>query len=131
MNNGYPEDGLSSGLSVSETEEAAIRERADRAGKDIGEAVSRFLAEIMIAIVAARPQAVSARLQATSQRPQRAVAQDPNGILKASDVAQLLGISKALAYRLMQQGEIPVIQFGRTTRVKRQDLEEFIRTHRK
>jgi excisionase family DNA binding protein len=46
-------------------------------------------------------------------------------------VAQILRLSKAKAYRLMQTGEIRSIQFDRTTRVRRQDLDEFIKTHMK
>lgn len=135
MNNGFQEEDFLSRLSISATEEAAIKQRADRVGKQIGEAVSSFLAEIMISILAIRPQAVSTVSQAASSRPQtapskpQAISPGPDGILKASDVAQILRISKGLAYRMMQQGEIPAIQFGRTTRVRRKDLEEFIRTH--
>ena len=123
MNNSYQEEDLLSQLSISATEEAAIKQRANRVGKQIGEAVSSFLAEIMISILATRTHAVFPVSQAASQ--------GPDGILKASDVAQILRISKGLAYRMMQQGEIPAIQFGRTTRVRRRDLEEFIRVHMK
>ena len=143
MNNGYLEEDLLSLLSISAKEDAAIRRRADRVGKQVGEAISSFLVEIMISILATRPptvtkisqaassapQAAPSKPQATSPTLQRAASQEPDGILKASDVAQILRISKGLAYRMMQQGEIPSIQFGRTTRVRRQDLDEFIRTH--
>ena len=137
MNNGFQDEDLFSRLSISAIEETAIRRRTDRVGKQIGEAVSSFLAEIMISILATRPQAVSTVLQAASSRPQaapskpQAISPGPDGILKASDVAQILRISKGLAYRMMQQGEIPAIQFGRTTRVRQQDLEDFIRAHMK
>ena len=145
MNNGFQDEDLFSRLSISATEETAIRRRADRVGKQIGEAVSSFLAEIMISILATRqqtvspvsqvvsstPQAAPSKPPATSPKPQPAASHEPDGILKASDVAQILRISKALAYRMIQQGEIPAIQFGRTTRVRRKDLEEFIRTHGK
>jgi excisionase family DNA binding protein len=121
MNTDYQEEDMLSRLIVSATEEAAIKQRAGQVGKQIGEAVSSFLAEIMISILATRLQAVSPVSQAA--------AQEPDGILKASDVAKILRISKGLAYRMMQQGEIPAIKFGRTTRIRRRDLEEFIRTH--
>jgi excisionase family DNA binding protein len=48
-------------------------------------------------------------------------------LLKGTDVAQILGISKALAYRLMAQGQISSVRFGRTVRVRLEDLEMFIR----
>ena len=125
MNNGFQDENLFSRLSISATEETAIRQRADRVGKQIGEAVSSFLAEIMISILATRQQKVSPASQvvsstspaapskppATSPKPQPAASHEPDGILKASDVAQILRISKALAYRMIQQGEIPAIQF--------------------
>ncbi len=46
--------------------------------------------------------------------------------LTAKDVANTLKISKALAYRLLSQGHIPSIKFGKTVRVSRQALEAFI-----
>lgn len=49
-----------------------------------------------------------------------------NKLLKGTDVAQILGISKALSYRLMAQGQISSVRFGRTVRVKPEDLEIFI-----
>jgi excisionase family DNA binding protein len=121
MNNGYQEKDRLSKLSISATEEVAIKQRADRVGKEIGEAISSFLAEIMISILTTWPQASSPRSQTTHQ--------GSEDILKAGEVAEILKISKAMAYRLIKQGEIPAIQFGRTTRVRRQDLEEFIRAH--
>ena len=121
MNNGYQEKDRLSRLSINATEEAAIKQRADRVGKQIGEAVSSLIAEIMISILATRLQASSPRLQT--------IQQGSEDILKAGEVAEILKISKAMAYRLIQQREIPAIKFGRTTRVRRQDLEEFIRAH--
>jgi excisionase family DNA binding protein len=50
-----------------------------------------------------------------------------NKLLKGTDVAQILGISRALAYRLMAQGQITSVRFGRTVRVRLEDLEMFIR----
>ena len=44
----------------------------------------------------------------------------------AKDVARILKISKALAYRLISQGQIPSIRFGKTVRVKSGDLQRFI-----
>jgi excisionase family DNA binding protein len=45
---------------------------------------------------------------------------------KAIEIAQLLKISKALAYRLIAQGEIPSVKFGRTVRVRQEDLQAFV-----
>lgn len=47
-------------------------------------------------------------------------------LLKPAEVAVLLSISKALAYRLIATSQIPSVRFGRTVRVKPEDLEVFI-----
>ena len=47
-------------------------------------------------------------------------------LIKSSDVAAILGISKALAYRLLAEGKIPSVRFGRTVRVRSEDIEKFI-----
>lgn len=47
-------------------------------------------------------------------------------LLKASEVARRLAISRSLAYQLMLRGDIPTIRFGGTVRVRDCDLEEYI-----
>ncbi len=47
-------------------------------------------------------------------------------LLKAADIAKILNISRALAYRLLQSGEIPVVRINHAIRVKPSDLERFI-----
>ncbi len=49
-----------------------------------------------------------------------------NHLLNATEVARVLSISKALAYRLMQSGDIPTVRFNRTVRVRQPDLDEYI-----
>ena len=113
-------------------DEAAIRQRADRVGKQVGEAVSSLLVEIILSILMTRPEmAFQASPNARHSPTATITPSRPDSILKASEVAQILGISRAKAYKLMQQGEIRSIQFDRTTRVRRQDLDEFIKTHTK
>jgi excisionase family DNA binding protein len=46
--------------------------------------------------------------------------------LTAREIANILKISRALAYRLIGQGDIPSIQFGRVSRVRQEDLDAFI-----
>jgi excisionase family DNA binding protein len=56
--------------------------------------------------------------------------EEPKKLRKADDVAKQLRISKSLAYRLMQQREIPMVQIGRGVRVRQEDLEEYVqRSH--
>ena len=50
----------------------------------------------------------------------------PHVLLKATDVAKFLNISKSMAYRLMQTGEIPTISIGNAKRVRPIDLHNFI-----
>jgi excisionase family DNA binding protein len=47
-------------------------------------------------------------------------------LLRGSEVAQILNISKALAYRLMADGEIPTVRLGRAVRVRPEDLSQFL-----
>ena len=47
-------------------------------------------------------------------------------LLKATDIAKFLNISKSMAYRLMQTGEIPTVSIGNAKRVRPSDLHYFI-----
>lgn len=50
-------------------------------------------------------------------------------LLKATDVAEILNISRAMAYRLIQIGEIRAVRIGSARRVRMQDLHEYIQTN--
>jgi len=47
-------------------------------------------------------------------------------LLRASEVADRLGISLTFSYLLMQRGEIPTVRLGRAVRVRPSDLEQYI-----
>ena len=47
-------------------------------------------------------------------------------LLTGEEVARILKISRAYAYRLMKQGDIPTIKMGRTIRVSYDNLLKFI-----
>ena len=51
-------------------------------------------------------------------------------LLRPTDVARMLNISRSLAYRLLQTGAIPVIRINSAVRVKLQDLESYIEQQR-
>lgn len=51
---------------------------------------------------------------------------DENEIMTISQVAKYLQISEVTTYRLVQEGKIPAFKVGRSWRVKREDLNEFI-----
>ncbi len=48
-------------------------------------------------------------------------------LLTGDEVAKILRISRAYAYRLMQQGIIPTVRLGRSVRVSYESLSLFIR----
>lgn len=52
-------------------------------------------------------------------------------LLRGNEVAAALGISRALAYRWMQDGTLPVLRApsGRVVRVPRAALEQWIEAH--
>lgn len=50
----------------------------------------------------------------------------PEKLLKAKDIAEILNVSRAMAYQLIQQGKIRSVQIGTARRVRLQDLEFFI-----
>ena len=47
-------------------------------------------------------------------------------LLTAKDMSSILNVSRSFAYMLMQSGELPTVQLGRSVRVRPQDLEEFL-----
>lgn len=47
-------------------------------------------------------------------------------LLRAREVAKILNVSQALAYRLMQMGEIPCVRIGTAVRVRPEDLDSYI-----
>lgn len=50
-------------------------------------------------------------------------------LLKGDQVAEMLNISRSQAYGMMKRGEIPTIRFGKSVRVRIEDLEEFLLDH--
>lgn len=51
-------------------------------------------------------------------------------LLKMRDVARILCVSLSQAYRLAYSGELPIVRMGKSIRVMKSDLEEYIRQHR-
>ena len=49
-----------------------------------------------------------------------------NKLLNGQEVAGILNVSKAFAYRMMASGQIPTIRMGRSVRVRPEDLEKFL-----
>jgi excisionase family DNA binding protein len=51
-------------------------------------------------------------------------------LLKAHEVADRLALSRSQAYLLMKTNKIPTVKIGKSIRVRSEDLEDFILTHR-
>ena len=51
-------------------------------------------------------------------------------LLAMPDVCQELGMGKSWVYRRLRSGEIPSVKLGRSIKVKRADLEEYLENHR-
>lgn len=51
---------------------------------------------------------------------------NPIVLIKATDIAERLQISRAKAYQLLKTGEIPTVRFGGSVRVRECDLAEYI-----
>lgn len=47
-------------------------------------------------------------------------------LLRATEVARILNVSRAMAYQLMQRGEIRTVRIGAARRVRREDLYVYI-----
>jgi excisionase family DNA binding protein len=52
-----------------------------------------------------------------------------NTLLKAKEVAEILQISRAMAYNLMLRGELPTVRIGKCRRVRPEDLIKYIESN--
>lgn len=52
--------------------------------------------------------------------------QDDRIVLTVEEAARQLGIGRSLAWRLVQEGELPSVRLGRLVRVPRGELEAWI-----
>ena len=51
-------------------------------------------------------------------------------LLSIPELCQGLGMGKSWVYRRLRSGEIPSVKLGRSIKVKRADLEEYLENHR-
>ena len=80
-------------------------------------------------------------LSGREERPERPQAQQQGGVgeaeregldlLSITDVCQELGMSKGWVYRRIQSGEIPSVKLGRNIKVRREDLEGYLKNQRR
>ena len=50
-------------------------------------------------------------------------------LLKSDEVAEMLQISRSMAYALMKRGDIPTVRIGTSVRVRPEDLEKYIQNN--
>ena len=51
-------------------------------------------------------------------------------LLSIPEVCQELNMGKSWVYRQIKSGELPSVKLGRSIKIKRQDLEEYLESHR-
>jgi excisionase family DNA binding protein len=51
-------------------------------------------------------------------------------LLSIPEVCQELSMGKSWVYRQIKSGELPSVKLGRSIKIKRQDLEEYLESHR-
>ena len=93
----------------------------ERIGENIGRLVSDVIVDSLTLFGMEKP-AVSEPIPVQPKV-------DPNRLLKAQEIAKKLGVSKTLAYQLMQKGEIPTVRIGSAVRVRPLDLEDYIKNN--
>lgn len=54
-----------------------------------------------------------------------------NILLRPAEAAQVLGISRSLAYELIRSGQLPAIRIGGRLRVAESDLQRFVQELRR
>lgn len=50
-------------------------------------------------------------------------------LLRVEEVSSILRISKTQGYRLVKAGQLPAVIFGRSVRIRGEDLDNFIIAH--
>ena len=61
------------------------------------------------------------------ERPQERQSLD---LLSIPELCRELGMGKSWVYRRLRTGEIPSVKLGRSIKVKREDVEEYLEKHR-
>jgi excisionase family DNA binding protein len=51
-------------------------------------------------------------------------------LLSVEEVCEELGMGRTWVYRRLRSGEIPSVKLGRTIKVRRDELEEYLHRHR-
>ena len=106
---------------LSPFEEAAIQAVAQRIGLRVSQEIASALSEMVILM--RQTQKTPTTSPATTAAP------DTPDIMTVGDAAKLLRLSRAKVYRLIQRKELRAILIDRSVRVRREDLDSFVRQH--
>lgn len=68
-------------------------------------------------------EVLSEVIKTTDMRSQR--------LLSPEQAAEYINLSRARVYELLKEGEIPVVKSGRSTLVDKDDLDAWIRSHKR
>jgi excisionase family DNA binding protein len=64
-----------------------------------------------------------------TQRPQQDEQRSSVQLLSIPQLCQELGMGKSWIYRRLRSGEIPSVRLGRTIKVRRDELEQYLESH--
>jgi len=111
-------------------DESALQAIAQKMGAQISHVVYAGMVDFLILLQEERKQS-GEEAPADSMIPATSI---PGPVpykpfLTAGDIAKMLGISKAKAYRLIQQKEIRSVSIDKTVRVRWEDWEAFVQKH--
>jgi excisionase family DNA binding protein len=73
---------------------------------------------------------VEATLPKGGEPSERPGSQEGLQLLSIAEVCRTLGMGKSWTYRRLKSGEIPSVKLGRSIKVKREDLEEYLDSRR-
>ena len=71
----------------------------------------------------------NAQSRSTIKEPHSTVLKEPPLVLRVEDLAQMLSIGRNTAYALVRSGEIRSIRIGRSYRIPKVAIEEYISNH--
>jgi excisionase family DNA binding protein len=69
------------------------------------------------------------RLEECNRRAEGGEEEDARGLLRAEEVAEVLGIGRSKVFEMPRSGELPVVRMGRAVRVPKGALAEWIESH--
>ncbi len=122
-------DGAFATISICEDEE-----KLETTNRVIAEWLKQYLASSIVS--QEELQTISLEVDEPLQGPLYEAVSEPAHkrglqLLSVSEVGELLGMGRSWVYQQIRSGEIPSVQLGGSVKVRREDLEEYIQSHRR